>query len=109
MKDCLPNKTSYFGFKMTMSNARLSIAAKEESEYSMNDSPLFTENNKNHLDLQIQLENSQESNYEEVNKAMEDILKNNKTISNSIEDSTASAPIPLMNRLKIPAQQIIFS
>ena len=36
---------------MTMSNARLSIAAKEESEYSMNDSPLFTENNKNHLDL----------------------------------------------------------
>jgi hypothetical protein len=50
IKDDLPNKTSYFGFKMTMSNTRLSLNAKEESEYSMADSPLFPEN-KNELNL----------------------------------------------------------
>lgn len=42
-KDNLPNKTSYFGFKMTMSNSRLPQNSKEDSEYSMVDSPLLTD------------------------------------------------------------------
>ena len=101
----LPNKTSYFGFKMTMSNARLSQHNKEDSEYSMVDSPLFTEQ-KDALNLQIQLQNSNEStNYEEASKNFEGTLKNNRTITNSIEDSGSSAPMPLMNKLKIPAQR----
>ena len=77
----LPNKTSYFGFKMTMSNARLSQNNKEDSEYSMVDSPLFTEQ-KDALNLQIQLQNSNEStNYEEASKNFEGTLKNNRTIT----------------------------
>ena len=56
--------------------------------------------------------NSNGSGYEDASKTLEGTLKNNRTITNEIDDSAGSAPMPLMNKLtslKIPAQQIIFS
>ena len=46
-RDILPNKTSYFGFKMTMSNHVSDNGGKqEESEYSNIDSPIIPNNHK---------------------------------------------------------------
>ena len=97
-KDNLPNKTSYFGFKMTMSNAVSENGGKQESEYSNIDSPIIP--TKNELKLVIQ-QNSES--YSEESKKMSDITQTTNTINHEIEDSAGSAPMPIMNKLKIPA------